>query len=186
MQNNNVRGLAAIRNGTHPGLRRFDWPMIADELGIANGPYHIVYKILCSDLGYRDRGFMAAFGFVNGIPSDRINFILRRFNIEWTPLKGRKIWDLYRYWGWDAVQAWDRDDNPWGEFYQRRCRYYGYDVRLGRVVDLNHHIRHVNVPGRDDDAAVVPPGVVPGIGDRPGNGFVPVVNRGDVYGRYRC
>lgn len=176
--------LNAIRNGAHPVLRRNGWAQVADELGLANGPAHIVYKIHCSDLEYKDRAFLAAFFFRNGVPPHRAVEILRMFNIAATRVKTDKILGLYDWWGYnDAMYG--HEDDPIVERYYRRCRYYAYDVALGRVVDLNGHLRH-DGPGIVDRGRVVPPGELPVLGEVAGNGFIPPLIRNAIYGHYHC
>lgn len=60
-----------------------------------------------------------------------------------------------------------------------RCRYYAFDTAIGRVLDLNGHMRHMNIPGMPD----APPVLHPHLSRSP----VPHPrNRGTVYGNYHC
>lgn len=102
------------------------WVDFQDIIGDANTwPAIVRYKFWCSDLGYRDRAFIAAFAYCNGAPPQMLIDTLAVINRRSTPVKLRKILDLFVYW-----------DHP-VEGFNRRERYFSYDLILRRLVTLN-------------------------------------------------
>lgn len=85
-------------------------------------------KILFEQLNYRDRVFIAAFCFQNGVLPDTLSNMLH-LNENATASKINKIVALYTYWS---------ADNPTGQ--ERRSRYWAYDIIIGRICDLNGYI----------------------------------------------
>lgn len=116
-------------------------------------------KMVCSDLRYRDRAYIAAFGFSNGINPELLTDALAFVNSHCTPQRVRKIHDLYDYWTGNS-----------DEHIERRRRYYAYNINHRRVLDLNWQIRDIRpwervlvIPAgghRPDpvDPDVIPPG----------------------------
>lgn len=96
--------------------------------------------------------------------------------------KKRKMKDLFYYFG-GFREDWDQDRNMAHAHAQFgvRCRYYAFDIGVGRVLDLNGHERHQNVPGYPDTPPRLHPMLVPNppVVPRP-------ANPGAVYGRYHC
>lgn len=81
-------------------------------------------KFWCSTLNYRDRCYLAGFGFLNGCPPDVLVEALQFCNTTATPEKLKKILDLYVYWSY-----------PGQEGFNRRRRYFSYSFYFGRVTD---------------------------------------------------
>lgn len=90
-------------------------------------------KFWCSNLAYKDRVLIAAFGFQNGIDPDLLVQCLYFVNSYFNADKEYRIRRLYEYWSGDSPDV-----------VNRRSRYYAYDFVVGRVVDLNGQNR---VPG---------------------------------------
>lgn len=107
-------------------------------------------KFYCSNLHYKDRACVAAFGFINGWTPELLCGFLKLVNPAAIERKLQKIRDLYLYWDFENLT----DDVQRDEVEERRCRYFAFDLILGRVVDLEGHNRH----GRDEPV-VLPPGV---------------------------
>lgn len=98
----------------------------------ANFPRLVKRKIFCSKLLYRDRGFLAAFAFQNGIHIDWLLEVIAFVNPAFNQDRGRKI---------KAVWDWFHGE----EQFLRRCQYFAYHLGEGRVLDLNRHVRHDDV-----------------------------------------
>lgn len=90
-------------------------------------------KMFRTDLNYTNRVYVAAFGYYNGLDREILLDILDLCNPTYTQARGRKIFDLYSYWGLENA---DQD------FYvERRSRYFTYCMLAGLVVDLNGNPR---------------------------------------------
>lgn len=85
-------------------------------------------KTICGPLNYRDRVFIAAFGYYNGVDPNLLKEALY-LNNNYTELKIRKILDLYDY--WNGLRCSE------GEASTRRSRYYTYSVYHKYFVTLN-------------------------------------------------
>lgn len=85
-------------------------------------------KCLYGPLNYRDRVYIAAFGFKNGVSVDTI-FEMLYLNPHCTYAKVKKIVDLYPYWASEDEVGHDR-----------RSRYWAYDIIIGRICDLNGNV----------------------------------------------
>lgn len=94
-----------------------------------NMPQLVRTKIWCSNLEYRDRAFLAAFFYANGVSPDLASEVLYFCNTYANRDRVRKILDLFIYW-----------DHP-VEGFDRRSRYYAFNCILDRVVDLNGNPR---------------------------------------------
>lgn len=136
-----------------------DWRFVCDMLDERqNWGKLIRRKLYCSNLSYKDRAYIAAFGFSNGIAPGVLTDAIAFVNRAATPQKLRKIEDLYVYWEGE------------GELYrERRRRYFAYNIIVGRVLDLNLEPREVrpweralivphNRNRRDNDSDVIPSG----------------------------
>lgn len=102
------------------------WLVLQDILPNANqwpGPTR--RKFWCSNLNYNDRCYLAGFGYLNGVAPDLLIETIQFCNTASTPVKLRKIVDLYNYWS-DPVEG-----------FQRRTRYFSYSFYFGFVTDLN-------------------------------------------------
>lgn len=85
------------------------------------------FKIIAGPLNYRDRLYIAAFAFVNGIDPRILDEALQ-LNRNCTQRKRDKISELFIYWTDDSVGV------------ERRERYYAYDMIIGRMVTLNGRV----------------------------------------------
>lgn len=84
-------------------------------------------KVYCGTLEYRDRCYIAAFCYQNGIAPNILEEALW-INVNATQLKVNKIIALYYYWS-DVREG-----------FVRRSRYFAYSYHFGRVVSLNGDI----------------------------------------------
>lgn len=82
------------------------------------------HKVLFGPLSYRDRLYIAAFCFQNGV-SPYILETMIYLNNNATRVKVNKMCKLYEYW----------EDPEHGR--ERRERYWAYDLVIGRICDLN-------------------------------------------------
>ena len=82
-------------------------------------------KVLFGPLNYRDRVYIAAIAYKNGISPHTVNDMLY-INRNATPVKVKRVTDLYTYWSADGELG-----------ASRRRTYWAYDVIIGRICDLN-------------------------------------------------
>lgn len=82
-------------------------------------------KVLFGPLNYRDRVYIAAISFKNGMSPNTVNDMLY-LNRNASPIRAKKVTDLYSYWN---------EPGEVGE--RRRSLYWAYDVIIGRICDLN-------------------------------------------------
>lgn len=124
------------------------WRFITDV--IANVPVRLNrllrMKILCGDIGYRDRVYLASFCYLNGIPFDALTEALI-LNRNVTYVKLRKIRELYSYWGEGAAFI----------YVDRRRRYRSWNILFRHMTDLNGAFVRVERPvvGVDDNGDVI-------------------------------
>lgn len=85
-------------------------------------------KCLFGPLNYRDRVYIAAFGFKNGVSIETL-FEMLHLNPNCTYAKVKKIVELYPY--WSSVDEVGQE---------RRSRYWAYDIIIGRICDLNGNV----------------------------------------------
>lgn len=85
-------------------------------------------KVLFGPLHYSDRAYIAALCFQNGISPNTLNDMVY-LNPNASPVKAKKLTDLYSYWS-EAGEVGVR----------RRAVYWAYDVIIGRICDLNGNI----------------------------------------------
>lgn len=85
-------------------------------------------KCLFGPLNYRDRVYIAAFAFQNGV-SPEVVYEMLFLNTCCTVRKAKKVVDLYPYWS-----------RPGDVGEAARSRYWAYDIVIGRICDLNKQV----------------------------------------------
>lgn len=102
------------------------WAHIIDDWEFFRMPQLFLCKLWASRLDYRDRCFIVANFFVNGVPRNLMDEVLTFANPHYFGLRRNKILDFWVYLTADGNLG-----------FQRRERYYGYCMHEGRVVDCN-------------------------------------------------
>ena len=87
-------------------------------------------KLYSSNVGYKDRCFIAAHGYQNALTWNNLSKLLKAVNHNYTVAKGNQMQQLYKYFATKGEQG-----------KRIMAYYYAYDVVIGRVCYLNKKIK---------------------------------------------
>lgn len=100
------------------------------DIGYERIPAGLIHKLRCSNLGYRDRVYLASFFYGNGIGPGWLTLVLYNCNTYMNAQKEYKLKALFEYWAADGTLG-----------FERRARYFTYFMDEGRVLSLNRQPR---------------------------------------------
>lgn len=106
------------------------WKTVSDVYDCSTTNYSRLLrsKTICGTLSYRDRVFIAAYCYYNGVDPNLLEEALH-LNANATAIKICKIIDLYNY--WNGIRTTQEEAT------RRRSRYYTYSVYHRSFVTLN-------------------------------------------------
>lgn len=131
MQRGDLAANAAQTQRRLARLRNNPWALFINDFG-DRIPVLLRRKLYCGVLNYHNRVFVVSFWFLNGLHIDSLINILSYVNITVTPQRLFKCHQLY---------VWLGEQSPEG--FERRRRYFSYNLYHGVVTNLNGDPRDI-------------------------------------------